>query len=145
MARKRVEVPTEGLGEFEGHPVKEAGMEIPGVAGGLRAALLVDPVKIELDQKAYVVMELKCVKVRFVTLTREGTDYGKVQRIHIMEALTSTFVDEELVSEHLERQRERIEESQGITRLPFSGDGIATGEGPPSDVDLAGEKDDGEE
>lgn len=112
------------LTKFEGHAVRQVGIEIPGAAGGLREALKIDPQEFRQGTTVYVVLECPVVKVRHEPI--DGTDPGGDQRrVHIFGTSGAAIVDRELVEEALAEQKRRIESAKmaetGEGPLPFDG------------------------
>lgn len=93
------------LDPFEGQDVLSVGIEIPGAAGGLREALKIDPVQLHKGDKAYVLLETTTDKIRFDPVK----DSDGLKRVHILAVEQGMLVDESLVRDHLDRQRERVE------------------------------------
>ena len=114
-----------GLGRFDGREVIKSTVAVTNAGDGLSKALAVDPAALDLGDKVYVVLECEVSKVTFVPVP----DTSKLQRVHTLKAGGATLVDEDLVREQLDTQAQRIEESQGIQRLPM-GEG-----GEPGDED----------
>jgi len=109
------------LSDFEGLPVRQAGIEIPGAAGGLREAMKIDPQEFHKGDEVYVVLHCRTDKVRFDPIDRDDPT-GDQRRVHVFGVEGATIVDAELVSEHIEAQREKIararDREQGVGRLP---------------------------
>ena len=111
------------LSPFEGLDVIEAGVEIPGAAGGLREAMAVDPQEMHKGERVHVVLECEVTKVRFDPVAKDYPS-GDQRRVHILAVEGATIVEgdaAELVQERLDAQRERIqlakEAEQGIQRI----------------------------
>lgn len=111
-----------GLTPFEGNEVVQVGVELPGAAGGLRAALRVDPREFHQGDKVYVVHETTCTKVRFEPIDKSDPK-GPQRRVHVLAVASATTVDADLVATQLDAQRERIEAAKGIQRLPYDDEG----------------------
>lgn len=112
------------LGEFEGKPIRQTRIEIRDTGHGLSTALKIDPVVVHSGSKAFVVMEIVGEKHRFDPMD-EGDAWC---RVNLTKAETCTVVDEELVIELIEKQREKnialeIQEAEekerekGVSRL----------------------------
>lgn len=114
---------TSTLGDFEGDDVLQSGIEIPGAAGGLRDAMAVDPVRLSKDDEVFIVLRCTVAKVRFEPIK----DTDALRRVHILAADEATFVDGDLVREHLAAQSDRIQRAKeaaaGVSRLEFVEDG----------------------
>lgn len=114
------------LADFEGLPVVEAGIEIPGAAGGLREAMRIDPQTFHKGEQTFVVLECKVGKVRFDPIDADYLD-GPQRRVHVFTVTNATMVDGDLVRAQLSDQAERIrlakEAEAGIQRLPMDDEG----------------------
>lgn len=106
------------LNPFEGKQVLASAIEIPNAAGGLREAMKIDPNEFHHGDKRYVVLEIDCAKVRFDPIPNTEA----LTRVHVFNAAAATFVDADLVVEHLEKQKARIalakDEESGQQRTP---------------------------
>lgn len=109
------------LGRFDGREVIKSTIAVTNAGDGLSKAMAVDPAKMDLHEKVYVVLECEVAKVTFT----EVDDTNKVARNHTLKAGDATIVDEDLVREHLDAMAKRIEEAQGVHRLPLDEDGEA--------------------
>jgi hypothetical protein len=114
------------LSDFEGLPVVEAGIEIPGAAGGLREAMRIDPQTFHKGEQTFVVLECKVGKVRFDPIDTDYLD-GPQRRVHVFTVTNATMVDGDLVRVQLSDQAERIrlakEAEAGVQRLPMDDEG----------------------
>lgn len=111
----------EQLSDFEGRHVGLSRVAITNAGDGLSKALAIDPMELSLGDMVYVVLETEVSKIRF----DESKDGDDLTRVHVLKAGTATLVDEDLVRDHLDRQAQRIEQAQGVHRLPLDGeDGI---------------------
>lgn len=112
---------TTHLADFEGSPVRQSGIEIPGAAGGLRDPMKIDPRAFHKGEKVYVVLECLVDKVRFDPIDKDAPA-GDQRRVHVFSVEGATIVDGELVEEHLAAQRAKIERAKdaakGQGRLP---------------------------
>ncbi len=104
------------LSSFEGLPVRQVGIEIPGAAGGLREAMKIDPAEFHHGDRVYVVLACDVQKVRFDPIDRAEPD-GDQRRVHVFGVDTATIVEEELVRAHLDAQRERIDKANAQARM----------------------------
>lgn len=109
------------LSDFEGLPVRQAGVEMPGAAGGLRDAMKVAPQEFHKGEKVWIAIEGTISKIRFDPVEKDNPA-GDQKRIHVIDVEGATFVDAEIVGEQIARMNERIqrqkEQDQGIARLP---------------------------
>lgn len=99
---------TDTLAPFEGSPVRQAGIEIPGAAGGLREAMKIDPQEFHKGERVFIVLECVVGKVRFDPIDKTAPD-GDQRRVHVLDVEGATIVDESIVREHLDAQAERLE------------------------------------
>ena len=107
------------LGSFDGREVIKATVAITRAGDGLSAALAVDPQALDLGDKVYVVLECEVGKVSFEPVK----DTQHLARVHTLRTQGATLVDEDLVRKHLDEMQVRIEEAQGVSRLPMGEDG----------------------
>lgn len=114
------------LEDFEGKPVAEVGIEIPGAAGGLRDAMKIDPEQFRQGDQVYVVLHCDVTKIRFEPVDKEDPT-GPQRRVHVFGVEGATMVDGDLVRTQLDEQADRIlkakEAERGISRLPYDDDG----------------------
>lgn len=119
------------LSDFEGKPVRQAGVEMPGAAGGLKAAMKVAPLEFHQGDKVFVAIEGTIGKVRFEPIDKEDPA-GDQRRVHVIVVEGATFVDEDVVAGHIAKMQETIarkkEQSEGIARLPTDDEVEALGE-----------------
>lgn len=113
---------TSKLSDFEGHSVRQVGVEIPGAAGGLRDAMRVDPQQFSQGTTVYVVLECPVQKVRYEPIDKDEPG-GDQRRVHILGTTGAAIVDRELVEGALAEQKRRIESAKeaaaGIGHLPY--------------------------
>lgn len=110
------------LNPFEGDEVLAAGMEIRNAAGGLNEAMSIDPVELHKGDEITVVLRCVVDKIRFDPVK----DTSGLRRVHILLANDAAIVDDDVVSDALDRQADRIrrakEEASGMIRLPYGDD-----------------------
>jgi hypothetical protein len=106
---------TSHLADFEGLAVRQSGIEIPGAAGGLRDPMKIDPQAFRKGERVYVVLECLVDKVRFDPIDH-SEPAGDQRRVHVFSVQAATIVDGELVQDHLEAQRVRIERAKDAAR-----------------------------
>lgn len=113
------------LADFEGLPVVEAGIEIPGAAGGLREAMKIAPATFHKGEETFVVLACRVGKVRFDPIDADYLD-GPQRRVHVFVVTNATMVNGDIVRAQLNDQAERIrlakEAAAGVTRLPYTDD-----------------------
>lgn len=107
------------LGRFDRREVIKSTIAVTNAGDGLSKAMSVDPQAMDLGDKVYVVLECEVAKVTFT----EIDDTKKLARNHTLRAGGATLVDEDLVRDHLDSMAERIEQAQGVHRLPLEEDG----------------------
>lgn len=103
------------LSSFEGREVSSAGLEIRNAAGGLNAAMKVDPEEWHHEDEVTVVMRCKVAKIRHDPIK----DTDALRRVHVLDASEATVIDDSIVAEALEEQAKRIEIANGIHQLPI--------------------------
>jgi hypothetical protein len=114
------------LTSFENREVIKSKIELRGVGGGLNEAVDFDPIELAHGEERTIVMRVRCTKVRF---DEEGdTDNKELARVHVLKLVGgAAFIDDAIVREHLDAQRERVErareEKTGIQRLGDQPDG----------------------
>lgn len=91
------------LSDFEGKAVRQAGLEIPSAAGGLREALAIAPQEFHQGDTVFVVFELVTQKVRFDPINKNAPDEDQ-RRVHVFTVKNATFVDEQIVRAQLDEQ-----------------------------------------
>lgn len=113
------------LGTFEGVPVLRAAIEIPNAAGGLREAMQFEPRAFAHDEEGTIVLRFRTKKVRFDEI-KDKNDPDRLLglvRVHVLDALEATFIEDEAVDRALAEQRDRIERAKeaaaGTQRIPF--------------------------
>lgn len=113
----------EKLSDFEGSPVRQAGIEIPGAAGGLRDSMKIAPQ--EFHKGAEVVVALRCIvdKVRFDPIDKDDPA-GDQRRVHVFAVDTAMVAEGDLagiIERALSEQKEHIQrlkdEASGQGRL----------------------------
>lgn len=114
-----------GLSSFEGHEVLASGVEMPGASGGLHKALVVNDLELQHGDEGALILWYRVAKVRFDPVK----DTQALERVHVLAVTNATPIDEASVADALDAQRVRQEERQGVTRLPYEGDGESEGEG----------------
>lgn len=102
--------PVGALTGFEGHDVLRAAIEIPNAAGGLREAMKFEPREFSHDEEVTLVLKCRVKKVRFDPIK----DTEALARIHVLDAIEATFIEDETVEAALAEQRERIAEAKRL-------------------------------
>jgi len=122
--------------EFEGLPVLSSGVTMPGASGGLNKALTVSGLELHKDDEVVLAVHCKVSELRFPPVP----DTNGVQRVHVLKVENATVIDHGTVADALEAQRVKVEESRGVTRLPYADTDEAddsdypADDGPDSDV-----------
>ena len=113
--------PIDHLADSDGRPVIRTAIAVSNAGDGLSEALRIDPREFHHGEIVHVVLECTVDQVRFVPVDAKDPS-GPLVRSHRLKAGTATVVDADLVSEHIERQRLRIQAAQeaaaGIQRIP---------------------------
>jgi hypothetical protein len=104
------------LQDFEGKAVRSSGVEMPGASGGLNKALFVDELELHHGDTGVIAVEYEVVKLRFDPIK----DTDDLQRVHVLRVTGATQIDSDLVAEALEQQATRVEEANGVHRLPYT-------------------------
>lgn len=114
------------LSEFEGLPVEEVGVEIPGAAGGLQDAMKFDPVLWHSGQEHHIVLRCKVKKIRHEPIEKDDFD-GPQRRVHVLHVETAAPIEAKHVQKQLTEYQERIQkakdEAEGTPGLDFSDGG----------------------
>lgn len=122
--------------KFEGEEVVAVALEIPTIAGGLQDAVQVEPFLMHGGDDAYVLMKVRCDKIRhdpFVDRNagekaseRRG-EGGPWRRVQILIPGTVAFVDETFAAGAIENMAAKVREfkaeQSGIHELPLDGGG----------------------
>ncbi len=106
------------LGRFEGRQVVGAGVEITNAGDGLSQALGVDPVKLSIGERVYVVLECEVKRIKFDAV-KDAPSHRL--RTHVLRTEAATLIDDHLVADAIEKQKIRIEEKSGVHRLDLDG------------------------
>jgi hypothetical protein len=118
------------LSEFEGLPVTEVGVEMPGASGGLHEAMKFQPVEWRSGDEQFVVLRGTVNKIRHEPIDRDEPD-GDQRRVHILKVEEAFPIDAAHVSDYVAKRREEIrkarEEAEGVMSLPL-GEGEEGGE-----------------
>lgn len=115
------------LEPFDGRDVLRSTIKITNAGDGLSEALKIDPQEFHHGQRLFVVLEVECTKVEYAPIK----DTEALSRGHSLRASTAAIVDEVLVKQVIDEQRDRIQAARdaaaGVERIPF--DGEITGDG----------------
>lgn len=110
-----------GLGKYEGREIVSTGIKIRKTGDGLSEAMKVEPKVMHHGDKVYVVLECDVVDVQHPVEDRKSPERGGVNRIHILDAGTATFMEEDVVIRAIEDQEEKNrrwqEQQAGVRRL----------------------------
>jgi len=116
------------LGEFEGQEVTKVGVEIRNAGGGLNDALEVDPLVLTIGDSCYVALRVDVVAIDHKPVKGEEDE---LMRVQVMRATDATILDDMVVIEAINAQRDRIikarEEREGTQRLEGMDAGDLTG------------------
>lgn len=108
-----------GLQPFEGREVIGTSVAVRNAGDGLSKALAVDPEELHLGETVFLVLECEVTKVQFDPV-KDSDDL--LVRVHVLKAGDATLVAGDVVADHLESQRVRIEEARGVHRLQLDGE-----------------------
>jgi len=103
------------IGTFEGHDVVGTAIKVTKAGDGLSPALKVEPVEYELGEEIHVVLKTRVANVQFVP---SKDDANNLIRLHTIETSEATVVEGTKVKGLLAAQRKKIEEAEGISKLP---------------------------
>jgi len=110
------------VGEFEGKDIRRTSVEIPGVAGGLRKAMKIDPRVMKQGETGYIAIEFEVDKVRHDPLDKDSPA-GDQERVHILKAIGATFIDGASVKKAVDDMKDKVrkldDEKKGRTQIPF--------------------------
>lgn len=95
-----------------------SGLTMPGASGGLNKALAVNGMEREPGDEFVLAVSVRVKQLNFPPVK----DTEGFQRVHVLEVLNAAEIDPETVEEALQAQARRVEEAQGIQRLPMDGD-----------------------
>lgn len=105
------------LGEYEGKPIRKMAIEVRNTAGGLNAAIRVDPSRIHPGERRIVAYDVEFDKFRFDPMD-DGDAWCLVA---IGSASTAAFLDPKVVQAELERSKlaaiELADEKAGRAQL----------------------------
>lgn len=111
-------VPESGLTPFEGQEVITTSVAVTNAGDGLSKSLSVDPQEFQMGDTVFITLRCDVTKVSYQPV--KGAE-DKLDRVHTFRATDATIVDADLVSDHINAQRDRIlrsrEEAAGIQRL----------------------------
>lgn len=113
------------LGEYEGKPIRKMAIEVRNTAGGLNAAIKVDPARIHPGEQRIVAYEVDFDKFRFDPMD-DGDAWCLVA---IGRATTAAFVDPSVVRASIEAARDAAkqiaDEKKGQGAFSPDADGVA--------------------
>ena len=102
------------IGDYEGHGIASTSVSIRNTGDGLSKAMRVDPIKLELGATVYVVLECEVEKHRY-----EPADFADdLILVNMLKAGRATLIDSKAVVAALDQQAKRIEQAEGVERLP---------------------------
>lgn len=103
------------LSPFEGNEVVGTSIKVTKAGDGLSAALKVEPAEYELGEKIFVVLETTVADIHFP----KSKDNAEARiRAHTLETGLATVVDGAKVKAVLSAQRKKLEEAEGVSKLP---------------------------
>lgn len=114
------------LNEFEGLPVTEVGVEMPGASGGLRDAVKFDPVEWHQGDEHFIVLKGTVSKIRHEPVDKDKPD-GEQRRVHVLQVEEAFPIAAEDVADYVAAQSARIkklkDEAEGTPSLDLEGTG----------------------
>jgi len=99
---------------FEGIPVLASGFTMPGASGGLNKALSVNGLELHKGDRVTLAINCEVKQLNFPPVP----DTDGVQRVHVLNVEGVAIIDEAMVAEAIDAQRLKVEEAQGVKRLP---------------------------
>lgn len=110
--------PALALTDFEGDPVVQSRVKVTRAGDGLSSALAVEPRKWHRGDRVTLILDAEVTEVNHKGLTKDTPDV--LVRVHTLVAGTCTIVDagNEVIDALLEAQRVKVEEHQGVHRIP---------------------------
>lgn len=105
------------LTPYQGIAVLGSTVSIRNTGDGLSQAMKVEPVELEIGRKVYVVLECEVEKHRHEPANADSPRSGLVL-VNMLKAGRATLVDQDLVAAALDQQSKKLEEAEGIQRLP---------------------------
>ncbi len=106
------------LEPYKGRDVLRTSISIRNAGDGLSAAMKIDPIELEIDDRVFVVLE--CVVTHHDHGPIKDTDCLELKQV--LRAEAATLVDEDVVRQHLDDQAMRIERAKdaviGRQKLP---------------------------
>jgi len=106
------------LFEYEGHAVTGTTVSIRNTGDGLSNAMKVDPVKLELGETVYVVLECEVEKHRF-----EGADFADdLILVNMLKAGDATIVERKIVGKFTDAQAKKIADAGPEPQLDLEAD-----------------------
>ncbi|HMJ75129.1 MAG TPA: hypothetical protein VK507_04105 [Iamia sp.] len=117
------------LQPFEGSPVLSSGVTMPGASGGLNKALTVNGMELHKGDSVVLAVECTVAELRFPPVK----DTDGVQRVHVLHVDNAAVIDHTVVAAALEAQLLKVEESKGVTRLPYADTDEAEDSDDPAD------------
>ena len=98
---------------FEGRTVEGTSIRVTNAGDGLSKALGIDPAEFRIGERVYVVLECDVAKIRYEPVKPEKGEEldleGDLVRVHFLSAGAATIVDKELVIDHVNEQKDRIQ------------------------------------
>lgn len=111
-------MPSYQIADYEGHAVTGATVSIRNTGDGLSKAMRVDPVKLELGQTVYVVLECEVEKHRY-----DPADFADdLTLVNMLKAGRATLVDQAVVRKALDEQEQRIKDAEPQQELGLDED-----------------------
>lgn len=98
------------LGEYDGRPIVGMEISVRKTGDGLSKSLKVDAREIHIGEVGYAVLKWVCVDHAHPVENRKEPSDGGVIFKPILDALTVTFIDGDVVMEAVELQEQRIRE-----------------------------------
>lgn len=107
MAKQATEPTITDLGTNEGRKITGTGLIIRKTGDGLNEAMKIEPRVLHHGDHVYVVLECDVVDVHYPVEDRKSPKDGGVQRVHVLDAGTATFIDADVVRDAIEAQADK--------------------------------------
>lgn len=99
----------------DGMRILASGVSMPGASGGLNKALSVNGLQLDHGEEITLVISCRVKELRYP----EIKDTDGFQRHHVLEVLEVAPIDPEAVAAAMDEQRVKLEQAQGVHRLPL--------------------------
>lgn len=102
--------------DFEGTEVSSSTAVVRKTGDGLSEEMHFAPFVVHKGEKRFLVLEVECTDIGHPWLDKKDHDKGAARK-HIFDAGVGFFLDDDIIREAAERQRERIAEFREAERI----------------------------